>query len=480
MTENFKNDFLGWAEKCVRITDKLTGQTVPFRPNAPQRRVLAIMEEQRRAGKPIRIILLKARQWGGSTLVQVYMAWLQLVCHKGWNSVVCAHVKDAAAGIRGMYSRLLREYPEALRTGKGKDWVLSPYEKSASVVEIAARDCRITLATAGAPNSVRGSNFAMAHLSEVAFWGDGDSSAAEEIVRTICGSVPRVADSLIVMESTANGRGGYFYDEWQRAAAGKSDKTPVFVPWHEIEIYRRDVADDERQDIFASLDDYEKSLIEEGVALESVAWYHDKRREYPTHEAMMAEFPSTAEEAFSASGLFDAFSEEELPLMTDNLPAPSRQSHYILSIIVSPDIASRAISALRLDGERLTAIAEIDSTGTFPVVAARCLRWCQKYDASVIIGVAEASRGAAGHAKWLIEKLEEEGVEVYHNEEDEALVVLDETEVCILVDRHRELVADSRILEMQLEMPEQYRAFRTDSPSASPGVCARLLALKTM
>ena len=61
MTENFKNDFLGWAEKCVRITDKLTGQTVPFCPNAPQRRVLAIRDEQRRAGKPIRIILLKAR-----------------------------------------------------------------------------------------------------------------------------------------------------------------------------------------------------------------------------------------------------------------------------------------------------------------------------------------------------------------------------------------------------------------------------------
>ena len=113
--QRYMEDFPRWCEECVTVIDKLTGAPVPFRLNAPQRRVAAVMEGQRRQGRPIRLILLKARQWGGSTLVQVYMAWMQMVRHRGWNSLICGHVKDASANIRGMYSMLLREYPASLK-----------------------------------------------------------------------------------------------------------------------------------------------------------------------------------------------------------------------------------------------------------------------------------------------------------------------------------------------------------------------------
>lgn len=63
----FRHDFEYWCEKCVRIRHKITGRTVPFTLNAPQRRVLAIMENMRVNNKPIRLIMLKARQWGGRT-----------------------------------------------------------------------------------------------------------------------------------------------------------------------------------------------------------------------------------------------------------------------------------------------------------------------------------------------------------------------------------------------------------------------------
>lgn len=61
-------DFEYWAAKCVKIKDKLTGRDVPFVLNRPQRRVLGVLEKQRLAGRPLRLIMLKARQWGGSTL----------------------------------------------------------------------------------------------------------------------------------------------------------------------------------------------------------------------------------------------------------------------------------------------------------------------------------------------------------------------------------------------------------------------------
>lgn len=302
------NDFEKWCADCVTITDKETGEQIPFRLNAPQRRVLGVMEQMRKEGKPIRLIMLKARQWGGSTLIQTYMAWMQLVRRTGWSSIICGHVRDASSNIQGMYSRLLREYPDRLKEGKPKDWTFVPYEKSHNISYIPARDCRVAVATALSPDGIRGGNFSMAHLSEVAFWGDGDWATANKIVRSVAGSIVRLPDTIIVMESTANGEDNYFHHEWQRAVAGESDKTPVFVAWHEIEIYTREVADEERESLLESFDDYEHRLLADGVSLEHVAWYHDKRREYVSHAAMMAEYPSTPDEAFetSAKRLFSA------------------------------------------------------------------------------------------------------------------------------------------------------------------------------
>ena len=66
------------------------------------------------------MIMLKARQWGGSTLVQMYMAWIQMILAENWHSLICAHVKDTASTIRGIYSVMLESYPPEL-AGTGDD-----------------------------------------------------------------------------------------------------------------------------------------------------------------------------------------------------------------------------------------------------------------------------------------------------------------------------------------------------------------------
>ena len=97
-----KHDFEFWCASCVTILDKVSGRLINMTLNRPQRRVLRVLEEQRRAGKPLRLILLKARQWGGSTLVQVYMAWIQLVHRTNWNSIICGHLLQTASAIKVM------------------------------------------------------------------------------------------------------------------------------------------------------------------------------------------------------------------------------------------------------------------------------------------------------------------------------------------------------------------------------------------
>lgn len=297
------HDFEYWAATCCTIKDKRTGCDVFMRLNRPQRRVLAIMEQQRMAGEPVRLIMLKARQWGGSTLVQVYMAWIQLVHKRSWNSLICAHVKDTAATIRGMYSKILSDYPADVWDEHG---VCRPefrvYERSTNIRYIPGRDCRVTLGSAEKQDSVRGGDFAMAHLSEVAFWGDTTRHSPEGFVRAICGSIMREPFTLIVMESTANGTGNFFHAEWLRACSAEgSDKIPVFVPWYEIELYSKPVGDVEA--LWSSLDSYERGLWHKyGCTLEQIAWYREKRREYPTRQLMAAEYPTDDVEAFANTG----------------------------------------------------------------------------------------------------------------------------------------------------------------------------------
>lgn len=295
----FRHDFEFWAAKCVRITDKTTKRLIPFVLNTPQRRLLELLESQRLASMPIRVIMLKARQWGGSTLVQIYFAWFQIIHLSDWHSLICAHVKDSASNIRGMFTRLLASYPEQYRPeGMGKD--LRPYEGMENTRVMPGRGCRLTVCSSENQEATRGQDYSMAHLSEVAFWKDSRQRKPSDLIRSVVAGIDRAPMTAVVMESTANGAGNFFHSEWLRATDGRSDKSPFFVPWYEIERYREPVADKEK--FLASLDDYERWLLDDRhCPPEAVQWYRSKRREYPDHRSMMAEYPTTAAEAFTAT-----------------------------------------------------------------------------------------------------------------------------------------------------------------------------------
>lgn len=323
--ERLRCDFEYWCLRCVTIKDKVTGRDMAFRLNAPQRRVASVLEADRAAGRPLRLIMLKARQWGGSTLVQVYMAWIQ-ICHaRNWNSVICAHVKDTAATIRGMYSKLLNNYPAAAWHEEDKP-EFRPYERSTNIRIIAGRGCRVTIGSAENQDSVRGSDIAMAHLSEVAFWKDTPSSTPESFIRAVCGSINYAPLTLIVLESTANGVGNYFHREWLRSLKGESDKHAVFVPWYEIPIYRLPVSDP--MEVWQQMDDYERGLWESGLTLEMIHWFSRKRREYPSLKMMLAEYPTTDVEAFATTDQ-NVFAPEDVErLRSDCRTATARGEVY--------------------------------------------------------------------------------------------------------------------------------------------------------
>ena len=284
-----RHDFEYWAASCVTIRHKTTGRRVAFVLNAPQRRVAALLEDDRRAARPLRLIMLKARQWGGLCRI--------------WNTLICAQVKDTSAAIRGMYTAMLDSYPAEMWTGDEPP-CFRAFEGARNTREIAGRGCRVTVASSMGQEAVRGLDCSMAQ--------DSESMTPEAFIRAVCGGIPGVECSMIAMESTANGVGNFFHSEWLRAREGTSAYRPVFVPWHEIEMYRMPCRNPRR--LLESMDDYERRLWEKGLTLEMIAWYRFKRREFSTHEAMKAEYPTDDVEAFtnSARSVFDPEAVERL------------------------------------------------------------------------------------------------------------------------------------------------------------------------
>lgn len=328
MEERIKYDFEFWAFTCVMIKPKLGGEDIPFRLNLPQRKFLQVLEDMRLNGEPIRVILLKSRQWGGSTLTQIYMAWIQLVHKTGWNSVIAAHQKDASANIKGMYSKVLANYPEKL-LGQLK---FVPFQRMYNCSEIKQRNCKVTIGSAENPDSVRGQDISMAHLSEVAFWRDSTERKATDVIRTITSSIPLQPLSLLVIESTANGVGDYFHTEWKRSTSEDpetmGDKVALFIAWYDDPANSMHVRN--YHEFIKSWSLYEWSLWNKGATIEAIRWYRAKRREYISIEDMQAEYPSTALEAFKNSGK-RVFDQEHVEKLRENVCPPKLVGEIVSS-----------------------------------------------------------------------------------------------------------------------------------------------------
>ena len=320
-----RHDFCFWAFAFVKIKPKSGGDIIPFKLNRAQRKLIAALEKMRLEGRPIRLILLKARQWGGSTAVQVYMAWIQLVHKTGWNSLIVAQVRDAALEVKGMFSTLIDNYPlwllhEELEDFEPGEKKLTAFEGAQNIDIVPQRNCKIKVGSAEKPDSARGGDSALVHCTEVAFWVKTENKTPEQIVRSACSGVLFAPLTMEIYESTANGTGNYFHQEWERAKRGESDKEPLFVPWFDIEMYELPLADPyrfaqalyENRNNRANYGAYDWWLWERGATLEAINWYQHNRKRFDDHADMAAEYPSDDIEAFKHSGkkVFDQYKVE--------------------------------------------------------------------------------------------------------------------------------------------------------------------------
>jgi hypothetical protein len=325
-------DFCFWAYMFIKIKPKKGGDTIAFYLHYEQTLLLIELETMRLAGEPIRVVLLKARQWGGSTLVQVYLSWIQLLHKSGWYSTIIAQTKDVSRKIKGMYSKLLEHYPSWLLNIESRQLEFSPFEGSSSdfIVtysdkgsNIVARDSITTIGTYEKPDSTRGGDSALIHYSEVALWNETIGKKPEDVVKSNSGGLMHTALTVEVLESTANGTGNYFHQEYERAKNGESNRKAVFIPWWKIEHDSIPVKDKEEfaRWLIENKDNDNNSvgwldsgkyywyLWQLGATFAGINWYRNKRKSYIDHSDMASEAPSDDIEAFVHSGqrVFDVY-----------------------------------------------------------------------------------------------------------------------------------------------------------------------------
>ena len=361
-----KHDFAFWAAMYVFIKQKGGGEDVHFRLNRPQRKLIMRFERRRLQGKPIRLILLKARQWGGSTATQIYMAWLQLVHKVGLNSLIVGHVKDASTEVKDMFDKLIKEYPVSMLYEMGEAYnetepKIVGVGQSGNIHRIPQRNCKIKVGTAEKPNSARGGDYNLVHCTEVGLWVTTDGKTPEQIVRSACSGILLKPYTMIVYESTANGTGNFFQREYDAAKNKKSQFEALFISWFEIEQYSAPIDDintfatklwENRNNANAASDREESGkylwwLWEQGATLEAINWYILERSKYTDHGDMASEYPSDDVEAFVHSGarVFDKYNVEKFKKCCK---APK----YVGDVYADGDEGEDALSNLRFKEDK--------------------------------------------------------------------------------------------------------------------------------
>jgi len=274
--------------------------------NYAQRDFITEVEHQINEQGSVRIIVLKARQLGISTIIEGIIFCLS-VMYRSYQSLIISHEAESSEHILTMTKRYWNTYPfrrfhdEQYNGRKQLAW--------------SDLQSNIVIATAKNTGAGRSKTLHALHGSEVAFWDQ-----PEELITGLRQAIPSQGVTLIFYESTANGVGNFFHKTWEEAAAGRSEFAPKFYPWHRHPEYTASFIPRLSQSRFMDLETLsaeEKALLSMGVTEARLIWRRyaiaelcqgdlDKfHQEYPTtpHEA----FLSTGRNVFSINNLLDHY-----------------------------------------------------------------------------------------------------------------------------------------------------------------------------
>lgn len=275
-----------FIERYIRITDK-KGKFIPFEMKLAQIELYKELCLQKRAGKNMRINILKARQLGMSTFIAALYTVLTLLV-PNQSAVIVADLAQHATNIFKKYKFMYYNLPQSI-----KDTIplVASNAKEVTVDYGNGQTSSIKIVVAS-EDAGRSDTCQYLHLSEVASW--------KNINETLTALLQVVDDtndnSIIIFETTAKGVNEYKYI-YDLDASGETAYKAVFYPWFTDPDYQRPYTG-------FHLLDHEKKLVSElGVSMEQIAWYRSQYEKARKNlDTLKQEYPSTPLEAFITSG----------------------------------------------------------------------------------------------------------------------------------------------------------------------------------
>ncbi len=267
----------------LKLKDK-RGNIVPAVLNKPQ-----FHFSMRRTKKDL---VVKARQMGFTTLEQANFIEELVRGLKGLNFVSIADSAENTSHLIDIFDRFYNNLNSTIapaRRGKYPNPIRFP-----------GRDSITYVGTAGNKTWGRAKTAHRVHCSETAYFPD-----ALTLLNGLLDSVPWHIENVPVsalLESTANGAQGYFYELTQAALSGNSEWTAHFYAWWWLDEYRRALSRGEKIQYTTEEEKLITRVAKEGFNLtpEQIKWRRIMIQE--KKDLFQQEFPESIQTAFLTSG----------------------------------------------------------------------------------------------------------------------------------------------------------------------------------
>lgn len=286
IAEKARTDFPGFCKRFLKIKTKRDG-VQPFILNKPQMMIWLQLKQMIEDEIPVRLVVLKARQYGISTFVQAFLLWLT-VTRQGQNALIIGQNLDMSGELFGKIELMYDQMPEWFKPRRDSK------TRGKRLAFAAPNHGLLYVDTAENRDAGRSGTFQHVHCTEIPFWPD-----AKRTMDGLLQSVPMDPGTTVIIESTAHGVGDYFHSLWKQAEEGDSSFYPLFIPWYVHDEYEREPFKDE------VLPDWILELGKKhGLSKAKMCFYFDKYNDFNMDlHTLQQEYPSDAGEAFRSSGL---------------------------------------------------------------------------------------------------------------------------------------------------------------------------------
>ena len=307
-----------YCEHLLRIRTK-EQKLSPLVFNEAQQHLYGVIRQQAAAGKPIRIIVLKGRQEGISTVTEGLM-FQDTVTRPNVKTLIVAHDTTATGNLFKMnklFYDCLPPWARPLRkNSNAKELVFeNPTRDDGEKRRRPGLRSSIRCQTAGKGGVGRSDTLTNVHISEYAFWPNNK----EDLLLGVMQTVPNDPATMVVIESTANGV-EHFKALWDGAVAGDNEWVPVFLPWYMEKGYRMACTGGE-----AWTQEEQQLQKDFGLDTEQLMWrrWCIKANCGGSEDKFRQEYPNTPEEAFLLSGR-PFFDNRALAVRRMHAPKPLR------------------------------------------------------------------------------------------------------------------------------------------------------------